>query len=254
MKKIVIALILAVSTQSAQASGVVAGATEFTQIMNNSELMASVATESGIYSTNLQQYITQISQLARMDQNLLQLPESVIRSRMGSEWSNVAPFIQAYQSSIRLQTSADQVSRDQAADIQAMRTGGMSPSQYYGHVKQRAAAGDAYWKDAESTELLHMQQLQERARAVEDLNAQVPEIDGTVKGFHHLALQAGRTQALMIDQQMQYSRTTQMQIQDRAATEQRRLDGADAAKSYDEARKAEKAGIQNAFSYPSRAK
>lgn len=249
---IIAAIILAVSIQTgtAQAGAAAGGASEITQIMNNSELIASVAQQANLNATALQQYITQISQLARADQNLLRLPESVIQSRMGAEWSNVAPFVHAYKASSNMRDAATIVANERQADIAAMRSAGLSPSEYYKRVGKAAANDNAYWRDAEAQELLHMQQLQKRAEAVEDLNSRVPEIDGNVKGFQHLALQAGRTQQLMIDQQMQYSRMMQIEQQREAALAARRGESTGAADDYDTARKAEQEGLAGALSYP----
>lgn len=244
-----VAITLAMSS-IAYGGGGIGGASEITQLLNNTELVASVSHEAGINATVLQQYITQVSQLARMDKNLLQQPTSVIQAALGGEWSNVAPFVSAFKASSNLRDAADVVSRERSADISAMRNAGLTPSQYYSHAGTQAEAGSAYWRDAESQELLHMQQLQKRAEQVEDLNSKVPEIDGNVKGFQHLALQAGRTQALMVDQQMQYSRMMQMQQQAASKVETRKKEGTESADDYYRAREVEKAGLNAAFAYP----
>lgn len=254
LKSIVVAIAIIFTSSAYANGGGIGGASEVTQLLNNTELVTSVGYEAGINATVLQQYITQVSQLARMDKNLLQQPTSVIQAALGGEWSNVAPFVAAFKASSNLRDAADVVSRERSADISAMRNAGLTPSQYYSRAGAQAEAGSTYWRDAESQELLHMQQFQKRAEQVEDLNSKVPEIDGNVKGFQHLALQAGRTQALMIDQQMQYSRMMQMQQQYAEKAETRKREGTESADDYYKAREAEKAGLESAFSYPKKGK
>lgn len=67
IRKTVAALVATMSISSAHAGGVVAGATEFTQIMNNVELVS-------IYSAEIEQIARQLQMVQNMVQNTNQLP------------------------------------------------------------------------------------------------------------------------------------------------------------------------------------
>jgi len=82
MKKLIILMIAVFGAQEARSGGAVAGATEFTQIANNIQLVMQ-------YEKQIQQYLTQAQQYATQLQNLQKNPLSI----MGSDVTNMVKGI-----------------------------------------------------------------------------------------------------------------------------------------------------------------
>lgn len=253
LKQMILAIVFFLPAPAFAGGGMGGGATEITQLMNNTELVASVAEEAAQNSTLLQQYITQVAQLRTMDQNLLSMPISVIEGALGpATWAKVAPFVRAYQASTNFQNAAVTVRDDMTANMGAMRRLNMQPSEYYGKVGAAVRAREEYWVDQQRQSLHHMNILKTRGEEVEALDQRIPEIDGQVRGFQHLALQGGRMSILMNEQQGILLQMLGGQQQAQIDAARRANNAASMADDYTKMREREKAGLANALAYPQR--
>jgi P-type conjugative transfer protein TrbJ len=107
-----------------------AGATEITQIANNSELLTQTAQQAQAVAENIKQTITQIQQYATMIQNLKQLPAQLIQEALGPYQSQIADLKSIYDSVKSIQQTGSQLSGMLNGNLQDMAAMNMSPQQY----------------------------------------------------------------------------------------------------------------------------
>lgn len=192
MKKAILSATLAVAlTTTAQAGGgggATGGATEMTQLMNNAELVESVAQQSSMVSNQIQQYLLQFQQYATQLQNLMRLDPRALASLVGPEAAaRLAPYVQAYQTVSSLQTSATRAYNMLSGEISAMTRLSMTPGQYLEAMLKHSRDRSGYLKFQLDQTALALQDVQRRAEATNTLAKEIPGIAGNVQGFGVLA-------------------------------------------------------------------
>lgn len=186
------ALLLAFSAQT-QASGVVAGATEFTQIANNIELVAQVGEAVQTTSNTL---MTAQSTM----QMLRQLPESVMNEAMsGLPVEKVQAMADAYKvmsQATAVYKDAENVLRKAQSDAERL---GMKPSELLQHKANAAAMHGGVYKQAYDEEQAKLARLAETSKEVQKQANAVRSIDSNIGGIQFLASQNVQVQASLAD-------------------------------------------------------
>lgn len=189
---IIAALLIAFSAPS-HASGVVAGATEFTQIMNNAELVAQVGEATQTTANTL---MTAQSTM----QMLRQLPASVIDEAMGGlPVDKVQAMADAYvvmSQATSVYKEAEEVLRKAALDAEKL---GITPSELLRHKANAAAVHGGIYKQTYEQEQAKVARLAKTAAEVQKQAETVKSIDSTVGGIQLLASQNVQVQASLVE-------------------------------------------------------
>lgn len=199
LSSIFVAMMVTQCAGTAQASGAVAGGTEFTQLMNNSELIASVSQQAGINSTVLQQYITQLQQLQIQQQNVRGLTNFDAKGEVARLVKEEARYVLAKKKSDDLSKSAKKTSNLMSADLQVMRDKGMSPSDYYGNAAKAAAEGSTYWQTMIDGSVSSMDDLAAKSKDHQKYMADNKDIKGNVEGIQSLDRDLIRMDGTLVD-------------------------------------------------------
>lgn len=199
LSSIFVTLMVTQCAGTAQASGAVTGATEFTQIMNNSELIASVSQQAGINSTVLQQYITQLQQLQIQQQNIKGLANFNVQAELTRLAKEEARYTLAKKKSEDLSKSAKKTSDLMSADLQVMRDKGMSPSDYYGNAAKAAAEGSTYWQTMIDGSVSSLDDLAQKSKDHQKFMADNKDIKGNVEGMQSLDRDLIRMDGTLVD-------------------------------------------------------
>lgn len=194
MKKLAtVFLFLFAASAPAHSTGLVAGATEFTQIANNIELVAQVGEAVQTTSNTL---MTAQSTM----QQLRQLPESVMNEAMGGlPVEKVRAMADAYvvmNQAVGVYKDAENVLRKAQSDAERF---GISPSELLQHKANAAAMHGGVYKQAYDEEQAKLARLAETAKEVQKQANAVKGIDSNVSGIQLLASQNLQVQASLAD-------------------------------------------------------
>lgn len=180
-KAVLATLTLAVS-MSVNAGGAVAGATEFTQIMNNAQLVGVNMSTAQSAMTQLDQYMLQIKQWemqVRNIQGMAQVPDSVQSAIAG--YQKIAQTRQAVE---RLYGNLEKQSSAMNSRFDEARLLNMPWSEYSKRVATDAANGNQAARDRLAYESSVMDQVAESYETARKMGEQVPTTQGV-----HQALQ-----------------------------------------------------------------
>ncbi|WP_186050421.1 conjugal transfer protein TrbJ [Burkholderia gladioli] len=172
--------------------GGLGGATEVTQLLNHTELLASVASEAQVVTNTLNQYATMI-------QNLKQIPSQLIGTitmpwqQLASSYTNLAGAASNVQSAF---TSAYQMLQFRQGQMNAL---GMSPLKYLSAEFQLAQTKGGAYQDQIQRDLQTLQSASSQAQNLVSLANQVPAIAGSVQGLQHLATTSSMIGGVLMD-------------------------------------------------------
>lgn len=186
------ALLLAFSVPS-HATGLVAGATEFTQIANNIELIMQVSEATQTTANTL---MTAQSTM----QMLRQLPSSAIDGAMGGlPVDKVRAMADAYQ----VMSKATSVYKDAADVLKKAESDakqlGITPSELLRHKANAAAMHGGIYKQTYEQEQAKLARLAKTSAEVQKQANTVQSIDSNVGGIQLLASQNVQVQASLAD-------------------------------------------------------
>lgn len=190
MKKLIPVFLLAFSAP-AHSTGLVAGATEITQIMNNIELVAQVGEATQTTANTL------MTAQATMQQ-LRQLPASVLNGSMsGLPIEQVRAMADAYvvmNQATAVYKDAENVLRKAHADAERL---GITPSELLQHKANAAAMHGGIYQQTYEEEQAKLALLAETSKEVQKQANTVKSIDSEVGGIQFLASQNVHVQATM---------------------------------------------------------
>lgn len=180
-------------------SAVPVGATEFTQVLNNVELAASVAKQAQVVSETIQSKIVQIEQYATMARNLERMAAGGIEQAL-------APYsgqLKAYQDLIgsvnALKSAADRagsVLSGRTADFE--RSGLKDPAKYLAYELGLAKRRGGIHQQRMQQDLAALDAMQQRNAEFRRVAAQTSGITGNLQGLQQLSqLSAMATGELM---------------------------------------------------------
>lgn len=181
----------AVSSAPVHASGVVAGATEFTQIMNNAELIAQVGEAVQTTSNTL---MTAQSTM----QQLRQLPQSVVDDAMrGLPIEQVRAMADAYKvmsQAVGVYRDAENVLRKAHDDAARL---GITPSELLRAKANAAAMHGGIYRETYEAEQRKLALLAQTSKEVQRQAETVRSIDSSVGGLQFLATQNVQVQVTL---------------------------------------------------------
>ena len=192
MKKLIPVFLLAFSVP-AHSTGLVAGATEFTQIANNIELVAQVGEAVQTTSNTLMTAQSTMQMLRR-------LPESAISGAMGGlPVEKVQAMADAYvvmNQATGVYRDAENVLRKAQYDAERL---GISPSELLRHKANAAAMHGGIYLQTYEAEQAKLARLAETSKEVQKQAETVRGIDANVSGIQFLASQNVQVQATLAD-------------------------------------------------------
>lgn len=196
MKKLIPVFLFSIALPAsapAHSSGVVAGATEITQIMNNAELIAQVGEATQTTANTL---MTAQSTM----QMLRQLPASVIDEAMGGlPVEKVQAMADAYvvmSQATSVYKEAEEVLRKAALDAEQL---GITPSELLRHKANAAAQHGGVYLQTYEQEQAKLARLAKTSAEVQKQANTVKSIDSNVGGIQFLASQNVQVQASLAD-------------------------------------------------------
>ncbi len=192
MKKLIPVFLLAFSVP-AHSTGLVAGATEFTQIANNIELVAQVGEAVQTTSNTLMTAQSTMQMLRR-------LPESAISGALGGlPVEKVQAMADAYvvmNQATGVYRDAENVLRKAQYDAERL---GISPSELLRHKANAAAMHGGIYLQTYEAEQAKLARLAETSKEVQKQAETVRGIDANVSGIQFLASQNVQVQATLAD-------------------------------------------------------
>jgi P-type conjugative transfer protein TrbJ len=211
----VIATFLLVSTARAGGGGVTGGATEITQLMNHAELAASVGKQAEMVEQNVQAQITRLQQYVTMVQNLKQVPESMITQTIGPYRTQITNYQSLYSAVSQLGQAANATSALFGRSVSEMNATGMSPSQWLSAYTNLATTRGGLYQHQLDQDMGNLGTLAERARNLQEIQSQIPNVTGNVQGLQMLNQQSNVLAGEMVDLHALLQRQVAQQMQDR---------------------------------------
>lgn len=183
------------------------GASEMTQLMNNTELVASVGQQADMVATQIQQYVLQQVQARIQQQNMTQLPFNQVVQNLGPYRGMVAPYLSALDVTTQLRDSSYRASSLMSGEISTMTRLGMNPQTYTSNMIQLSKEQGGYYKQSLDNTTNAMQDVQKRGEALAQMHDQIPGIDSNIKGMQTLA-----TSNMQMTGEMQNMNATLLQM------------------------------------------
>jgi P-type conjugative transfer protein TrbJ len=180
------AVAMAPATSALAGGRVGGGATEWTQLANNVELIASVSKQAQMVAEQIISKITQINQLQTMMTNLKQLPGQVISQSM-------APYAEQLNAFRELQGAVNGI-RSAADNTRAMyenrgldfNASGKDVRSYIEFEVALAQRRGGVYKQRLDQDLAAMDQLRDRAANLRTVAQRTASITGNVEGLQQL--------------------------------------------------------------------
>ncbi|MFM0019503.1 conjugal transfer protein TrbJ [Paraburkholderia azotifigens] len=206
---------LAVSTAQAGGGGVTGGSTEITQLLNHAELAASVGKQAEMVEQNVQAQITRLQQYVTMVQNLKQVPESMISQTIGPYRTQITNYQSLYSAVSQLGQAANATSALFGRSVSEMNATGMSPSQWLSAYTNLATTRGGLYQQQLIQDMGNLGTLAERARNLQEIQSQIPNVTGNVQGLQMLNQQSNVLAGEMVDLHALLQRQVAQQMQDR---------------------------------------
>jgi type IV secretion system protein TrbJ len=179
----------------AQATGLIAGATEPTQIANNIELAASLIQQTRSVAEQIAAKVTLIKQYQTMVQNLKNVPENVIQQTLAPYKEQLNAFQQLQNSVSGLRGAAESTRamfESRGADY---RRSGLDMKSYLKYEMTLANKKGGIYRQRMDQDFAAMDALKDKASTLRRTAAQTSAITGNVEGLQQLSqlssMQAG---------------------------------------------------------------
>ena len=194
------------------------GSTEITQLMNNIQLVASVAKQAAMVEQQIQSNITQVKQLAAMTQNEERLPGHVgtnggqLRRASPKTGADVyrrpglAAGVDQFQQCLERPHDTDEFA---GYDAPKLSGGGNNACPAKGRIYQAQMTAD----------LGALNDVQQRAQQLRTLSSQNPQIDSDIKGLQILVQQTNMMAGELMDMKaaiLQQNAMTHQQLAEQA--------------------------------------
>ena len=215
----IIAALLVASPARSGGGGVTGGSTEITQLLNHAELAASVGKQAEMVEQNVQAQITRLQQYVTMVQNLKQVPESMIDQTISPYRTQITNYQSLYSAVSQLGQAANATSGLFGRSVSEMNATGMSPSQWLSAYTNLAATRGGLYQQQLNQDMGNLSTLADRARNLQEIQSQIPNVTGNVQGLQMLNQQSNVLAGEMVDLHALMQRQVAQQMQDR-------LDGA----------------------------
>lgn len=179
------------STQVAQATGLVAGATEFTQISNNGLLALQLPQQITTAAASVASKITLAQQYLTMLQNIKNLPQDMLKE-LAAPYKNQIKALLELQTSIKdLKTSADNTKAMFGMRGQDWASSGKTLTDYLKYEVALADKKGGIYKKKLDQDIAAMDDMKEKATALRKTAEKTSNITGTVQGLQALTQLSG---------------------------------------------------------------
>lgn len=165
------------------------GATEATQLMNNAELVSSVAKQSQLVAGQIRDYTIQVNQYMTMVKNLKQLPAATISKQLSPYRDSLKTAMELYQAVDGVYKATDQARRMLASRQDELRRLNLSPSQYFTYENALALSRGGQYKQKVDQDMKVLMEAEEKARVLAEMDTEIAKISGSVEGLQTLAQQ-----------------------------------------------------------------
>jgi P-type conjugative transfer protein TrbJ len=209
---------LALCTSASAFAGSVAGfggATEITQLLNNAELVSSVAQQAQMVEQNIQAQITRL-------QNLAQVPGELINETIAPYTQQLDNFRSLYSAVTDLQQAAQSTSQLFSNAMSDMSSANLKPSQWLSALSSLAKSQGGVYRAQLNQDLNAISSLAKRAQNLQSIQSKIPGVTGNVQGLQMLNQQTNVLAGEMIDLHALMQRQVAMQMQDKADQSQHR--------------------------------
>lgn len=200
------------------------GATEITQLLNNAELVASVAKQAEMVQQNIQAQITRL-------QNLAQMPSELIRETIAPYTQQVENFRSLYSAVTDLQQAAQSTSQLFSSAMSEMSSANLKPSQWLSALSSLAKSQGGAYRTQLNRDINAISALAKRAQNLQDIQSKIPGVTGNVQGLQMLNQQTNVLAGEMIDLHALVQRQVAMQMQDKVDQSQARDNAAQLLKA-----------------------
>lgn len=198
------------------------GATEITQLMNNTELITQVGQQAQQVAQAVQQTITQINQYATMLQHLKQLAPDQLSTALAPYQTQAGNLQTVLGAVSAIQKSSASLSSMLNGNVQDMAAMNMTPQQYLNWMLSQSKNRQGAYAQKLQQEMQAINDFQGRYQALQQVQANIPGIDGQVKGLQSLNQTMGMATGELMDMrlaiQQQQLRLTQKDATDAATT------------------------------------
>lgn len=183
------------SPTQVQATGLIAGATEPTQIANNIELAASLVEQATTAAATVAAKITLAQQYITMLQNIKNLPQDML-NELSKPYKDQIKALQDLQTSVKdLKSAAENTRAMFASRGQDFATSGKSLNDYLKFEVALADKKGGEYKKRMDQDIAAMDTMREKATALRKTAEKTSSITGAVQGLQHLSqlstMQAG---------------------------------------------------------------
>lgn len=197
------------------------GATEITQLMNNTELITQVGQQAQQIAQAVQQTIILMEKLRIAKQMAQQLTSDQLTA--GNSYQNQQGNLQAVLGVLSgIAKSSQSLSAMLNGNTQDMAAMNMTPSQYLSWTLTQSKNRQGTYAQKLQQEMQAINDFQGRYQALQQVQANIPGIDGQVKGLQSLNQTMGMATGELMDMrlaiQQQQLRLTQKDATDAATT------------------------------------
>ncbi|APA88985.1 conjugal transfer protein TrbJ [Paraburkholderia sprentiae WSM5005] len=196
------------------------GATEITQLLNHAELVSSVAQQAQMVEQNVQAQITRLQQYVTMAQNLKQVPASLIDQTLAPYRTQITNFQSLSTAITQLEQAASATSSLFGRSLTEMNTTGMSPALWLSAYSSLASARGGIYQQQLTQDMQNLDTLADRARNLQQIQSQIPNVTGAVQGLQMLNQQSNVLAGEMVDLHALMQRQVAQQMQDHIAQSQ----------------------------------
>lgn len=200
------------------------GATEITQLLNNAELVMSVAQQAQMVEQNIQAQITRL-------QNLAQVPGDLINQTIAPYTAQIDQFRSLYSAVSELQQAAQSTSQLFGSAMSEMSSANLKPSQWLSALSSLAKSQGGVYRTQLNRDMNAISMLAKRAQNVQDIQSKIPGVTGNVQGLQMLNQQTNVLAGEMIDLHALMQRQVAMQMQDKVDQSQARDNAAQLLKA-----------------------
>jgi hypothetical protein len=199
------------------------GSTEITQIMNNFELVASVAKQASMVEQQIQSNINLINQYKKSLQNLSTLSPQSLSSALAAYNNQINSFEYVKRSVSSLQRAAQKTYDMASARTSEARSMDMDMGTYLKNEVALANTRGAGYKQRLDQDVATMDNLAARAANLQQVSAETASVTGNLQGLQNL----GQISAITAGELMEIKAAILAQNLDRT-TDQRQLEAAGA--------------------------
>lgn len=190
MSSVILGLSLFTASSVINAGGGGGGeATEYTQIMNNGELIASVSKQSQMVAGQIRDYTMQVNQYVTMMQNLKNLPAATIAQTLRPYRSTLNDLGNLYRAVDDVYTSSNDAFLTMQRRRQEMNRMELGFNEYLNMESLLAASRGGQYKVQYDNDVEALKRLQEKSAALAGMESEINAVSGNVEGLQLLAQQ-----------------------------------------------------------------